>query len=110
MADENTDASQKTEQPTQKRLDEARAKGNVARFAETKHAAMIGGAALAMATTPGLLAQGLVPVLTTLWGDAETFELSPTGAADMFGGLMGGTLSLIGNTLGAAIACNSALR
>lgn len=99
MAEETTDQSQKTELPTQKRLDEAQRKGNVARFGETKHAAMFGGAALATATTLGLLALGLVPVMSALWGSAESFDLSPTGAEEMASGLMARLATVLAPTM-----------
>jgi flagellar biosynthetic protein FlhB len=89
MAEETTDQSQKTEQPTQKRLDDARAKGNVARFAETRHAAMFAGAAIATASTLGLMAADAVPALALLLADAQAFELSPGGAHAMASGIVG---------------------
>lgn len=100
MSEDTSDQSQKTEQPSQKRLDEARAKGNVARFAETKHAAMFGGATLAIATTLGLLGVAITPMLASLWGNAETIDLSPTGAHEMASGLFGEMGVVLAPTMG----------
>ena len=54
MADDRQDDSQKTEEPTQKRLREAHDKGQVARSQEVNHWFMI----LAFAILLGLLAPG----------------------------------------------------
>ncbi len=54
MADDHQDSSQKTEEPTQKRLQEARRKGQVARSQEVSHWFMI----LAFAVAIGLLSPG----------------------------------------------------
>ena len=99
MAEETSDQSQKTEQPTQKRLDEARAKGNVARFAETRHAAMFAGAAVATATTVALMAEEATSLLTLLLGDADDVALSPTTAQAFAGGLMSAVAKLTLPTL-----------
>lgn len=87
MAEDVAEPSQRTEQPTQKRLDDARAKGNVARFAEARHAAMFAGAAIATATTLGSMAAGLTPLLAAFWGDAETFMLTAVSARSLAGGV-----------------------
>jgi flagellar biosynthesis protein FlhB len=104
VAEETTDQGQKTELPTQKRLDDARAKGNVARFQETKHAAMFAGAAIAMASTLGLMAADALPMLTVLLGDAQAFELSPGGAHEMASGVMGTLAKLLLPTLALLMA------
>lgn len=80
MAEEQKDQSQKTELPTQKRLQEARKKGEVARYQEVRHAAMFGGAAISAALLVGFTAAAMGPLVERLWGAAHDIDLSPTGA------------------------------
>lgn len=79
MADE-TDDEQKTEEPSQKRLDDARKKGDVPRSQEAKHVAMFGGALAVTMLLTGLLATTMLPMATRLWGDAQDFTLDTGGA------------------------------
>ena len=60
MADDSQDDSQKTEEPTQKRLTEAREKGQIARSQEVNHWFMI----LAFAILVGVLAPGAADGVT----------------------------------------------
>lgn len=99
MAEETSDKSQKTELPTQKRLDEARQKGNVARFAEVKHAAMFGGAALAMAMTLAMMGADAAPTLVMLWGGAESISLTPETAPGVASGLLAEIARLMAPTM-----------
>ncbi len=55
---ENEDGGEKTEQPTEKRLREAREQGNIPRSRELATAAVFGGGVLAMMGTGGMLARG----------------------------------------------------
>jgi flagellar biosynthetic protein FlhB len=63
MADESTDQSQKTEEPTSKRLEEARKRGQVATSREVNHWFMILGGALVVAMAAPAAAVGLKRVL-----------------------------------------------
>ena len=62
MSDQSQDHSQKTEEPTQKRLTEAREKGQIARSQEVNHWFMI----LAFAILVGLLAPGAASGVTRI--------------------------------------------
>ncbi len=79
MADEQDDG-QKTEQPTQRRLDEARRKGQVASSREVNHALILGAGALLVGvvapTMTGEIAAALRPLLAT----PHSFEIT---AADL---------------------------
>ena len=58
MADEN-DASDKTEDPTQKRLDDAHDRGDVAKSQEVNTWFMIAGATLVLSTFSGSIGGGI---------------------------------------------------
>jgi len=55
---ENEDAGDKTEQPTEKRLRDAREQGNIPRSRELATAAVFGGGVLAVMASGGMLARG----------------------------------------------------
>lgn len=90
MAD-NSDKDQKTQEPTQKRLDDARAKGQVATAPEMRHAA----AFLSMIVLVGIVGAMSISRLGTLfvrlWGGADGYRLEPHGAQSLATGLLGET-------------------
>ncbi len=96
MADDRPDDSQKTEEPTQKRLTEAREKGQVARSQEVNHWFMI----LAFAILVGALAPG------TADGVARTMQefLARPHMIDLDSGALGPLLRETGARLGRALA------
>jgi flagellar biosynthetic protein FlhB len=65
MADEN-DAAEKTEDPTQKRLDDAHDRGDVAKSQEVNTWFMIAGATLVMSTFAGSIGGGILMPLRNL--------------------------------------------
>jgi flagellar biosynthesis protein FlhB len=65
MADEN-DAAEKTEDPTQKRLDDAHDRGDVAKSQEVNTWFMIAGATLVLSTFSGSIGGGIVMPLRNL--------------------------------------------
>jgi len=74
------DKDQKTQDPTEKKLTDARAKGDVATSTEVRHAVMF----IAMIIVVGglgswTLAQ-LGPMLIAMWGSADDYALEPVGA------------------------------
>ena len=71
MAGEDDDDSQKTEEPTQRKLDEARKKGEVPRSAEMRHVAMLGAGLLVATMFAAGIGRGLVPLFTNLLGQAN---------------------------------------
>jgi flagellar biosynthetic protein FlhB len=69
MADEN-DAAEKTEDPTQKRLDDAHDRGDVAKSQEVNTWFMIAGATLVLSTFSGSIGGGILMPLRNLLANA----------------------------------------
>src|SRR6476620_2930209 len=88
MADDSDD---KTEDPTQKRLDDALAKGDVAKSQEVNTLFIIAGATLILSTFSGSVGGGILTPLRNLIANAG--QLRTDGAA----------LLALGNTLGYAV-------
>jgi flagellar biosynthetic protein FlhB len=63
---EDQDDGQKTEEPTQRRLDEARRKGQVASSREVNHALVLGGGALLIGLLAPALGEGIARALRPL--------------------------------------------
>lgn len=81
------DDSQKTEEPTQRKLDEARKKGQIARGAEMRHVAMLGGALVVVAFMTGSISSGLGPMFVNLLGQANTYRLDDKGTHNLVTGI-----------------------
>ena len=77
---EGPDKDQKTQEPTQKKLDDSREKGEIATAPEARHAVMF----LAIILTCGMLGMSAVASLermfVRLWGGANEFAMEPEGA------------------------------
>jgi flagellar biosynthetic protein FlhB len=76
MAEEQ-DQSQKTEEPTQKRLEEARGKGQVATSREVNNAMMLGAAALFVALLAPTVAGDVARVLRPFIAAPHSFAAAP---------------------------------
>lgn len=95
-----TEKDQKTHDPTDKKIEDARKKGDVASAPEMRHAAMF-VAALVVVTGMGIWTfQRMGHVLVRLWGRAEDFRLGPEGAQNLASGLMGQLFFLLAPLLG----------
>jgi len=84
---EDTDKDQKTEQPTAKKLSDARKKGQVPTAPEVKHATMF---VAAMVITGGMGAwtlSRLGALLVRLWGNADDYVLTPDGTQNLITGV-----------------------
>lgn len=83
------DKDGKTHDPTAKRLEDARRKGEVATAPEMRHAVML----VALLAASGWLAtstlQAVGRLSEGLWGRAEDFRLDPTGAQHLASALLG---------------------
>ena len=88
MADDSDD---KTEDPTQKRLDDAHAKGDVAKSQEVNTWFVIAGATLVLSTFSGSIGGGILMPLRNLIANSGTLRADGTA------------LLQLGNTLGIAI-------
>jgi len=88
MADDSDD---KTEDPTQKRLDDAHAKGDVAKSQEVNTWFVIAGATLVLSTFSGSVGGGILMPLRNLIANSGTLRADGTA------------LLQLGNTLGIAI-------
>lgn len=91
MAEEQTDDSQKTEEPTQRRIDQARDKGQVARSQEINHWFVILSATLLAAIFAAPMMRGMVNVLRRFIAEphairVETYQLQEV-LMDMVAGL-----------------------
>ncbi len=96
-----TDKDQKTQEPTEKRLEDSRLKGDVASAPEMRHAAMF---AAALVVTGGMGTHALAslgPLLTGLWGNADQFALSPGGGQDFAIGIAARLGAALGPLIGA---------
>src|SRR5258707_6434253 len=90
MADEN-DSSDKTEDPTQKRLDEALERGDVAKSQEVNTWFVIAGGTLVMSTFSGSIGGGILMPMRNLI--ANSWMIRADGAG----------LLALGNSLGYAV-------
>lgn len=89
MAD---DAGEKNFAPSEKKLADARKKGQTATAAEARHAAMLGGAALAVGVA-GWCTQALAAMAAGLWGGAGQMRLHSAGDGRLLAGqALGGSL------------------
>lgn len=105
MADDAPDKDQKTHDPTPKRLEDARKRGEVAIAPEMRHATMMAGA-LAVTGWLGVTAiEGLGQMLKRLWGSAEDFPLDPGGAQDLATAVAGHAAVSLLPVFAALMAC-----
>jgi len=84
MAEENAGGEDRTEAPTQRRLDEARRKGRSAASAELPQAAALIGATLGFAVGLPLALPSLIATLRAPFGEALALDAWPTLAARLF--------------------------
>ncbi len=95
MAEEQQDSSQKTEEPTQKRLDDSRQKGQVATSREINNWFMLlGGAILVLMLAPGMLAD-----LKAVLARTVAMSYDHTAAAGTTGALLGALIREVAGIL-----------
>ena len=100
----DVDKDQKTHDPTDKKIDDARKKGDVPSAPEMRHAAIFAGA-LFVTGGLGTWAFGrLGHLLTRLWGGADGFSLEPDGAQSLAAGILGQFALVLLPLLGALVA------
>ncbi len=79
----------KTLDPTDKKLDDARQKGDVPMAPEMRHATMFVAMLVVMGGLGVITVQGLGMILVRLWGGADEFRMSPDGAQAFATGILG---------------------
>jgi flagellar biosynthetic protein FlhB len=82
MADDN-DSSDKTQDPTQKRLDDARDRGDVAKSQEVNTWFMIAGATLVLSTFSGSIGDGIEVPLRNLIANSWMFHADGPGLLEL---------------------------
>jgi len=90
------DKDQKTHDPSQKKLDDARKKGDVANSPEARHAVMFLGMIIVCGSLGVTAFTSLAGMFVRLWGGADGFAMEPTGAQAFATGLfaeLGSTLA-----------------
>ena len=99
------DRDQKTHDPTEKKLADAREQGDVATAPEMRHAAMFPGALVVTGSLGiGCFAR-LGGVLTSLWGNADDFRIAPAGAQALMTALLGQVAGALAPLFGALMLC-----
>ena len=99
MADER-DSSQQTEEPTQRRLDEARDRGDIAKSQEVSTFIVLGGGTLAIAVFGATTAAGFVRTFRIFLSEPDQIGVGPGAIM----GLMRGTLLHTGILFGPVLA------
>ena len=99
MAEERDDA-QRTEEPTQKRLDEALRKGDVVKSMEVATFAMIAGGTLALALFAGSAARSFTNMFTIFLSDSAQLSLDSGSATELLKKCVFALFALIGPAAG----------
>lgn len=100
-----SDQDQKTEEPSQKRLDDARARGEVANAPEVRHATMF-AAMIVVAGGMGAWTVGsLGTMFVRLWANADDYALAPSGAQSLITGIMKQTALSLAPIAGVLFGC-----
>ncbi|MBT0670539.1 flagellar biosynthesis protein FlhB [Novosphingobium profundi] len=86
MAD--TDSDQKTEEPTDKRLEDARKRGDVAMAAEVRHGTMMLGVLVVTGWLGASACSAFLTLFTRLWGGADGYPMTTDTAQGMIAGVM----------------------
>src|ERR1700678_1479420 len=87
MAEDNDD-SQQTEQPTQKRLEQAREAGDVVKSTEVTAFVLLAGGALAIAMFGKSLAVGIAEILTQFIQEPDQMAVDGAGLASLMRGVL----------------------
>ncbi|HVJ02586.1 MAG TPA: flagellar biosynthesis protein FlhB [Sphingomonas sp.] len=97
------DDEDKTHDPTDKKLQDAREKGDVPMAPEMRHAAMFVAALVVMGGLGTLTLQSMGAMFVRLWGGAEDFRLTPDGAQDFATGIFGAVASAMAPIMAALL-------
>ncbi|MBA16107.1 MAG: flagellar biosynthesis protein FlhB [Sphingomonas sp.] len=102
---EAPDKDQKTEDPTPKKLEDARKRGETVTAPEVKHAAVFVGMLIVLAGVGSWTVHSLGAMFVRLWGNADDYRLEPQGAQNFMIGVMGHVGGALMPVLGALFAC-----
>jgi flagellar biosynthetic protein FlhB len=91
----DTDQDDKTHDPTDKKLEDAREKGDVPMAPEMKHAAIFIGMLIVMGGLGTYTLQLMATLFVRLWGSADDFRMEPEGAQGFATGLLGAVLGTL---------------
>jgi len=94
MAEEDQDDSQKTEEPSQRRLQEARDKGQVAQSREVQHWIVILGVALAIFIFASQAASGTARLMLPFLERPETIPFDFDSLRQIFAGIVFGLIKI----------------
>jgi flagellar biosynthetic protein FlhB len=108
MAEESHDDSSKTEEPTQKKLEEARKKGQLVASREINHFFMILALTFFVLTMAPGMARQMTELLTPFIAQPDHFDMSKSGVGSLMSHAFWGAilllLPLLGLTIASAIA------
>jgi flagellar biosynthetic protein FlhB len=107
MSDTN-DAASRTEEPTPRKLQQAREKGDVAKTPDLAPLASLAGAAAVLALAGGTLSQNLVSALTPFLAHAGSISLDSGGGVEVARRAMLAAAPALGAVLAAAAAAGAA--
>lgn len=102
---EGADKDQKTQDPTDKKLSDARAKGDIATAPEMRHAAMFVAAIIVMGGMGSWTMARVGPMLVRLWGGADDYPLEADGAQAFATGVLLNLTSAMAPILGLLFGC-----
>lgn len=95
-----TEKDQKTHDPTEKKIQDARKKGDVPSAPEMRHAAMFVAVLVVVAGMGVWTFARMGHILIRLWGRAEDFRMEPEGAQNLASGVMGQLFFVLAPLLG----------
>ncbi|WP_298675609.1 flagellar biosynthesis protein FlhB [uncultured Sphingomonas sp.] len=88
MADGASD-DDKTQEPTDKKLEDARRKGDVPIAPEVRHAAMFAAMLVVIGGAGAQMMHAMGALFVRLWGSADDFRITPEGGQEFAAGMMG---------------------
>jgi flagellar biosynthetic protein FlhB len=100
-----SDKDQRTHEPTQKKLEDARKRGEVAMAPEVRHATMMAGALIVTGWVGISAIRHLGMMMTRLWGSAEDYSLDSAGAQNLMTGVARHFIVSLLPVLGVLFAC-----
>jgi len=105
MSDEAPEQSSKTEDPSQKRLEDAHKKGDVVKSQEVTTWFMLLGSAMIFAMMAPSIAGSLAVSMKDILSNADQFELGGSAFGSFFNGLALNMLGLVAAPLGILMLC-----